>query len=115
MRCFFDTSVLVAASERSHPHDERAWPALQEVARGEREGFMSAHSIAEVSAALTRLPTKSTLTFKTVPFAGWYQEESYVFPPECSEEGVAGFGVNASTSMPQSSGQESMRARRDAG
>jgi hypothetical protein len=47
---FFDTSVLVAASERSHPHHAQAWPALRRVAN---QGFMSVHSIAETYAALT--------------------------------------------------------------
>jgi PIN domain len=53
---FFDTTVLVAASARSHPHYSRARPALLRVAAGKDKGFMSAHSIAEVYAALTRLP-----------------------------------------------------------
>jgi predicted nucleic acid-binding protein len=55
---FFDTSVLVAACEQAHPHYARAWPALRRVAGGEDNGFISAHSIAEVYAALTRLPVR---------------------------------------------------------
>jgi predicted nucleic acid-binding protein len=55
---FFDTTVLVAASEQSHPHYGRARPALLRVAAGQDEGFMSLHSIAEVFAALTRLPVQ---------------------------------------------------------
>jgi predicted nucleic acid-binding protein len=51
-----DTSVLVAASERSHPHHVQARAALQRVAAGQDEGFVSAHSIAEMYAVLTRLP-----------------------------------------------------------
>jgi len=53
---FFDTTVLVAASEQGHPHYARAWPALRRVAAGQDKGFMSVHSIAEVYASLTRLP-----------------------------------------------------------
>jgi predicted nucleic acid-binding protein len=53
---FFDTTVLVAASAQSHPHFSRARPAFLRVAAGKDKGFMSAHSIAEVYAALTRLP-----------------------------------------------------------
>jgi predicted nucleic acid-binding protein len=53
---FFDTSVLVAASEQSHPHYAQARPALLRVAAGRDTGFMGLHSIAEVFAALTRLP-----------------------------------------------------------
>jgi predicted nucleic acid-binding protein len=55
---FFDTTVLVAASEQGHPHHAQARPALQRVAAGRDKGFMSAHSIAEVYAALTRLPVQ---------------------------------------------------------
>jgi predicted nucleic acid-binding protein len=58
VKIFFDTTVLVAASVRSHPHYSRAFPALLRVAAGEDKGFMSAHSIAEVYAALTRLPVQ---------------------------------------------------------
>src|SRR5208282_581917 len=58
MDVFFDTTVLVAASEQSHPHYAQARPALLRVAAGQDRGFMSAHSIAEVYAALTRLPVQ---------------------------------------------------------
>jgi predicted nucleic acid-binding protein len=53
---FFDTTVLVAASAQSHPHFAQARPALLRVAAGQDKGFMGQHSIAEVFAALTRLP-----------------------------------------------------------
>jgi predicted nucleic acid-binding protein len=56
VKIFFDTSVLVASSERSHPHYAKASPALRRVAQGVDQGFMSVHSIAETYAALTRLP-----------------------------------------------------------
>jgi predicted nucleic acid-binding protein len=58
MRVFFDTSVLVAASESSHPHHALALPALRRVAKGEDTGFIGMHSIAETYAALTRLPVQ---------------------------------------------------------
>ena len=58
MDIFFDTTVLVAASEQSHPHYAQARPALLRVAAGQDEGFMSLHSIAEVFATLTRLPVQ---------------------------------------------------------
>lgn len=58
MRVFLDTSVLVAASESCHPHHAQAMPVLQRVARGEDEGFIGVHSIAETYAALTRLPVQ---------------------------------------------------------
>jgi predicted nucleic acid-binding protein len=52
---FFDTTVLVAASEQSHPHYAQARPALLHAASRQDKGFMGLHSIAEVFAALTRL------------------------------------------------------------
>jgi predicted nucleic acid-binding protein len=55
---FFDTTVLVAASERGHPHYAQAWPALRRVAAGQDKRFMSVHSIAEVYASLMRLPVQ---------------------------------------------------------
>jgi len=58
VKIFFDTSVLVAASEQGHPHYRQAWPALRRVTAGRDQGFMSVHSIAEMYAALTRLPVQ---------------------------------------------------------
>jgi predicted nucleic acid-binding protein len=55
---FFDTTVLVAASEHSHPHYAQARPALLRVVAGQDRGFIGLHSIAEVYAALTRLPVQ---------------------------------------------------------
>ncbi len=56
MRTFFDTSVLVAASVRAHPHHAQALPALQRVVAARDTGFIGAHTIAELYAALTRVP-----------------------------------------------------------
>ncbi|HEX8992263.1 MAG TPA: PIN domain-containing protein, partial [Anaerolineales bacterium] len=58
MDIFFDTTVLIAASEQSHPHYAQARPTLLRVAGGQDRGFMCSHSIAEVYAALTRLPVQ---------------------------------------------------------
>ncbi len=58
MQIFFDTSVLVAASEQSHPHYSQANPALLRVAAGQDKGFMAQHSIAEAFSALTRMPVQ---------------------------------------------------------
>jgi predicted nucleic acid-binding protein len=58
VKVFFDTSVLVAASEQGHPHYRQARPALRRVAVRKDRGFMSVHSIAEMYAALTRLPVQ---------------------------------------------------------
>ena len=58
MNVFFDTNVLVAASEQGHPHYPQAWPALLRVTARKDQGFISVHSIAEMYAALTRLPVQ---------------------------------------------------------
>ena len=58
MKVFLDTSVLVAASEQGHPHYGQALPALRRVTGQKDQGFMSVHSIAEMYAALTRLPVQ---------------------------------------------------------
>jgi predicted nucleic acid-binding protein len=58
VKVFFDTSVLVAASEQGHPHYGQALPALRRVTGRKDQGFMSVHSIAEMYAALTRLPVQ---------------------------------------------------------
>ena len=58
MNIFFDTTILVAGSEQSHPHYAQARPALLRVAAGQDKGFMALHSAAEVFAALTRLPVQ---------------------------------------------------------
>lgn len=56
MRAFCDSSVLVAASVRRHPHYPRARPILEDVATGRLQGIISAHSVAEVYSALTSMP-----------------------------------------------------------
>jgi predicted nucleic acid-binding protein len=58
VKVFLDTSVLVAASEQGHPHFAQAWPTLRRVTAQKDRGFMSVHSIAEMYAALTRLPVQ---------------------------------------------------------
>ena len=58
MDIFFDTNVLVAASEQSHPHYVQARPAVLRVAAGQDKGLIGLHSIAEVYAVLTRLPVQ---------------------------------------------------------
>lgn len=56
MTVFCDTSVLVAACLRSHPHYERARPVLEAVASRREAGVISAHSLAEAFSALTSVP-----------------------------------------------------------
>jgi len=56
MTLFCDTSVLVAACLRHHPHYERARPVLESIAGGKDRGVISAHSLAEAYSALTSVP-----------------------------------------------------------
>jgi predicted nucleic acid-binding protein len=55
VKVFFDTSVLVAALTRAHPHHARALVWVE--ACGESiEGLVSWHGLAELWSVLTRLP-----------------------------------------------------------
>ena len=56
MKIFCDTNVLVAAFLQGHPQHNTARPVLERVKRGDDEGFVAAHSLAEAYAVLTRLP-----------------------------------------------------------
>jgi predicted nucleic acid-binding protein len=53
---FLDTNVLVAACVDDHEHHARALPVVQTIHDGKAEGFVSAHSLLETHAILTRLP-----------------------------------------------------------
>ena len=76
MDVFFDTGVLIAASERCHPHYGQARPALLRVASGADKGFISAHSIAELYAALTRLPVEPRIQ----PLEAWRIVNENILP-----------------------------------
>ena len=56
MKVFLDTSVLVAAVVSKHESHARAFPLLERVQNGKDEGFVAAHSLAEMYAILTKLP-----------------------------------------------------------
>ncbi|MEI6808864.1 MAG: PIN domain-containing protein [bacterium] len=56
MIVFCDTSVLVAACIRKHPHYERARPVLEAIVTGQDKGMISSHSLAEAYSALTQVP-----------------------------------------------------------
>lgn len=58
MKIFCDTSVLVAACIRNHPHYERAWPVLDDIAKGRHSGAISMHSMAELYSTLTSAPLR---------------------------------------------------------
>ncbi len=53
----FDTSFFVAALLETHPMHARAFPYLEQVRNGHITGYVAAHSLAELYAILTALPT----------------------------------------------------------
>ncbi len=56
MKVFLDTSVLVAAIIEQHIDHARAFAILEQVQTKKDEGVVSAHSLAETYATLTKLP-----------------------------------------------------------
>jgi predicted nucleic acid-binding protein len=56
MKIFLDTSVLVAAVVEKHESNERAFRILDRVQNSQDEGYVSAHSLAEMYAVLTKSP-----------------------------------------------------------
>lgn len=85
MKVFLDTNVLVAALIKQHVDHERSFAVLDRVLAGKDDGFVSAHSLAEMYAVMTKLPVPYRHTpeqallsieenvlkyFKTVSFSG---------------------------------------------
>ncbi len=62
MKVLFDTSVLVAAFIANHPEHTDSLPWLQRVQAEKIAGFISAHTIAELYAVLTRLPRQPRIS-----------------------------------------------------
>jgi len=56
MKVFLDTNVLVAACIEDHEYHNQALPLVQSVHDMRNQGFVSAHSLLEMYAILTRLP-----------------------------------------------------------
>ncbi len=56
MRLFLDTSVLVSAVVKQHVFHERSFAVLDRIQDQKDEGFVSAHSLAEMYAVLAQLP-----------------------------------------------------------
>lgn len=56
MKVFLDTNVLVAALIKQHVDHERSFAVLDPVLNGKDDGFVSAHSLAEMYAVMTKLP-----------------------------------------------------------
>ena len=61
MKACFDTSTLVAALLRQHPHHPLAFPRLQAVRDGRISGCLTTHALSELFATLTALPLKPRL------------------------------------------------------
>ncbi|NOY44298.1 MAG: type II toxin-antitoxin system VapC family toxin [Deltaproteobacteria bacterium] len=57
MKVLFDTSVLVAAMVAAHPAHHRAAPWLRRAKGGDLGFLVAVHTLAELYAVLTRLPT----------------------------------------------------------
>jgi predicted nucleic acid-binding protein len=56
VRILLDTSVLIAAVIAKHDSHAKAFPVLERVQNEKDEGFVAAHSLAEMYAILTKLP-----------------------------------------------------------
>lgn len=56
MKVFRDTNLLVAACVAEHEHHAQALPLVQAIHKRDKQGFVSAHTLLEVYAILTRLP-----------------------------------------------------------
>ena len=67
MKVLLDTSLLVAAMIEVHPVHSNALPWLQRVKDGTHEGFVAAHSIAELYSILTTLPIRPRIA----PAVAW--------------------------------------------
>jgi predicted nucleic acid-binding protein len=90
MTVFCDTSVLVAACIRQHPHYERARPLLESVAGGKQLGVISLHSLAEAYSALTSVPVIPRILpseAKTIAMTPEMYERAVEV---CSERGLGG-------------------------
>ena len=56
MKVLPDTSVIVPALLKNHENHNKAFVWLEKMVNGEISGVLSAHSLAEVYATLTRIP-----------------------------------------------------------
>jgi len=65
VRVLFDTSTLIAASLPEHPGHASAQDCLRKIHRGEAEGFVSNHTIAELYAVLTGIKRSPRMTPST--------------------------------------------------
>lgn len=62
MKVFLDTSVLISAVLKQHVFHERSFAILESVLLQKNEGVISSHTLAEMYAVLTKLPSPSRHT-----------------------------------------------------
>jgi predicted nucleic acid-binding protein len=62
MRVCFDTSTLVAALLKQHPHHAIAFPHLKAAQNGTIKAHLTTHALAELFSTLTALPLKPRLS-----------------------------------------------------
>jgi predicted nucleic acid-binding protein len=62
VRTLFDTSVLVAAFEVSHPRHTVCLPWLQQAQTEQIHGLIATHTLAELYSVLTRLPVRPRIS-----------------------------------------------------
>jgi predicted nucleic acid-binding protein len=67
MKILFDTSVIIAALLESHPMHQRAFPWLKRARERHFELIIAGHTIAELYAVLSTLPTRPRIS----PAAAW--------------------------------------------
>jgi predicted nucleic acid-binding protein len=59
VKVFLDTSVLIAAVVQNHESHKKSFAILDRVQNRHEDGFVSAHSLAEMYAVFTKLPPPS--------------------------------------------------------
>jgi predicted nucleic acid-binding protein len=67
MKTLFDTSVIIAALVEAHPMHQRAFPWLKQAKEKNFELIVAGHTMAELYAVLSTLPTKPRIS----PAVAW--------------------------------------------
>jgi predicted nucleic acid-binding protein len=62
MKTLFDTSLIIAALVEAHPIHRNAFPWLKQAKEKNFELIVAAHTVAELYAVLSTLPTKPRIT-----------------------------------------------------
>ena len=62
MKVAIDTSVLVAALLRAHPHNGFAVPWLAAIDRGRAQGIIDAHTVHELYSVLTKIKVRPPIS-----------------------------------------------------